>query len=104
MNFETRRCTRQRISSQRLPDLNVALDQVFSIFRRENAVMATGMTVNLLDYFVSFLQDGGTDLVAKKEGARMKMDALLERYEAAGIFPTVIRREPPTEPPTDAQE
>ena len=60
------------------PDLNVALDQVFSIFRRENAVMATGMTVNMLDYFVSFLQNGGTDLVAKKEGARMKMDALLE--------------------------
>jgi hypothetical protein len=32
------------------------------------------------------------------------MDALLGRYEAAGIFPTVIHCEPPTEPPTDAQE
>jgi hypothetical protein len=77
------------------PDLNVALDQAFSMFRRENAVMATGMTVNVIDYFVSFLQNGGDDLVEKKPGARKKMDALLDQYEAAGIFVPVVRREPP---------
>lgn len=78
------------------PDLNVGLDQAFTIFRRENAVMATGMTVNILDYCVSFLQNGGPDLIAKKDGARIKMDKLLDRYEAPGVFPPVIRREPPT--------
>ena len=77
------------------PDLNVALDQAFSMFRRENAVMATGMTVNVIDYFVSFLQNGGDDLVEKKPGARKKMDALLDQYDAAGIFVPVVRREPP---------
>jgi len=85
------------------PDLNVALDQVFTIFRRENAVMATGMTVNILDYCVSFLQNGSADLVAKKEGARKKMDALLDRYEGAGIFVPVVRREPPSTAEPESQ-
>lgn len=78
------------------PDLNVALDEAFSIFRRENAVMATAMAISMLDYFVSFLQNGGDDLAAKKDGARKKMNALLDRYEAAAIFPVVARREPPS--------
>lgn len=80
-------------------DLNVAVDQAFTIFRRENAILATGMTVNVIDYFVPYLQNGGDDLVAKKDGARKKMDALLDRYEAAAdIFIPVARTEPPPGP------
>lgn len=77
------------------PDLNVGLDHVFTIFRRENAINGTGLTVNTLDYFVSFLQNGVDDPKVKKEGAREKMNALLDRYDAAGVFVPVVRREPP---------
>lgn len=77
------------------PDLNVDLDQAFSFFRRDNAVMATAMAVSIFDCFVAFLQNGSEELAAKKDGAREKLNALLDRYEAAGIFPEVVRREPP---------
>jgi hypothetical protein len=79
------------------PDLNVALDQSFSVFRRENAVTATAMVMSMFDYFVSFMDKGSNELAEQKPGARRNMDALLDRYEAAAIFPTVERREPPAD-------
>jgi hypothetical protein len=76
-------------------DLEVGLDQCFIRFRRENAITATAMAVSLIDYLVSFLQNGSAELAEQKQGARRKMDVLLDRYESAGVFPTVARREPP---------
>jgi hypothetical protein len=76
-------------------DLEVGLDQCFNRFRRENAIMATAMAVCLFDYLVSFLQSGSAELAEQKQGARRKMDLLLDQYEAAGVFPAVTRREPP---------
>jgi hypothetical protein len=43
----------------------------------------------------SFLQSGSAELAEQKQGARRKMDLLLDQYEAAGVFPAVTRREPP---------
>lgn len=81
--------------AQHRADLEVGLDQCFSRFRRENAIAATAMAVCLFDYLVSFLQNGSAELAEQKQGARRKMDALLDRYEAAGVFPATTRREPP---------
>jgi hypothetical protein len=57
--------------------------------------MATAMAMSMFDYFVSFVDNGSEELAKQKPGARQKVDALLDRYEAAAIFPTVERREPP---------
>lgn len=77
-------------------DLEVGLDRCFSRFRRDNAITTTAMAVSMFDYFVSFLQDGSAELAKQKEGARRKMDALLDQYEMAGVFPVLTRREPPS--------
>jgi hypothetical protein len=77
------------------PDLNVAVDQIFTVFRRENAVGAAAMVVSVFDYLVSFLDNGSAELVEMKPGARKRMNAVLDQYEAAAIFPEIVRREPP---------
>jgi hypothetical protein len=77
------------------PDLNVALDWHFTVFRGENAVMATAMTIALFDYLVSFMDQGSKELAEQKQGARRKLNEILDRYDAAHIFPAVERREPP---------
>jgi hypothetical protein len=89
--------------AQYRPDLEVGLDQCFSRFRRENAITATAMAVSLFDYLVSFLQNGRAELAEQKQGARRKMDALLDQYEAAEFFPTVTRRAPPAAPEPEPQ-
>jgi hypothetical protein len=77
-------------------DLNVSVDWYFGVFRRENAVSATAMAIAMFDYFVSFM-DKGKELAEQKPGARRKLDAILDRYEAASIFPAVQRSEPPAD-------
>jgi hypothetical protein len=77
------------------PDLNVALDWHFTVFRHENAVNATGMTVQLLDSLVAVLHRGSKELAEQKESARRAMDAMLDRYEGIDIFPAFHRVERP---------
>jgi hypothetical protein len=77
------------------PDVNVALDWHFTVFRRENAVNSMALTVAMLDSLVSYMDRGSEELAEQREGARRAMDAILDRYEAAGIFPAFQRREPP---------
>jgi hypothetical protein len=76
-------------------DLNVALDWHFTVFRRENAVNATAMTVQLIDSLVAVLDRGCKELAEQKQGARRAMDAILDRYESADILPDFQRVEPP---------
>ncbi|MEN4446420.1 hypothetical protein [Mycobacterium sp. SM3041] len=68
-------------------DLNVGLDRAFVMFRAENAVSAMGTAVDLLDYCVARMNDGSPELAAYQQGARKNMDVLLEKYDAAGVFP-----------------
>jgi hypothetical protein len=77
------------------PDLNVDLDWHFAIFRRENAVLATAMTIGMFDSLVSYMNRGSKELAEQKQGARRAMDAILDRYESATILPACPRREPP---------
>jgi hypothetical protein len=79
------------------PDLNVALDWHFTIFRRENAVMATALAVGMLDSLVSFMDRGSKELAEQKQGARRAMDTILDRYESVGVLPNFERKEPPTQ-------
>lgn len=79
------------------PDLNVALDWHFTIFRRENAVNATALTVAMLDSLVSYMDRGSKELAEQKQGARRAMDAILDRYDTIDIFPAFRRAEPPIE-------
>jgi hypothetical protein len=79
------------------PDLNVALDWHFTIFRRDNAVNATAMTVAMLNGLVSFMDRGSKELAEQMQGARLAMDAILDRYEDIDILPAFQRAEPPTQ-------
>jgi hypothetical protein len=74
-------------------DLNAALDWHFTVFRRENAVSATGMTVQLLDSLVAVLHRGSKELAEQKQGARQAMDVILDRYEAIDVLPPFQREE-----------
>ena len=79
------------------PDPNVALDWHFTVFRRENAVNATALTISMLDSLVSFMDRGSKELAEQKQGARRAMDAILDQYDGIDIFPAFQRGEPPTQ-------
>ena len=57
--------------------------------------MATAMAIALFDYLVTFMDKGSKELAEQKQGARRKLNEILDRYEAANIFPEVVRLEPP---------
>jgi hypothetical protein len=76
-------------------DLNVGLDWLFTVFRRENAVNVMVLTVAMLDSLVSHMDRGSKELAEQKQGARHAMDAILDRYDAIDIFPAFQRAEPP---------
>jgi hypothetical protein len=79
------------------PDFNVALDWHFTVFRRENAINATALTIAMLDSLVSFMDRGSKELAEQKQGARRAMDAILDRYEAIDSLPAFQRAESPTQ-------
>lgn len=79
------------------PDLNVAVDWHFAVFRRENAVNATANTVQLMDSLVAVLDRGSEELAEQKPGARRVMNLILDQYESAKILHSFQRSEPPPE-------
>jgi hypothetical protein len=78
--------------------VNASLDWYFAWFRRENAVNATVIAVQLLDFLIAQAGRGSEELANYKDQcARQTMDKILDRYESIGIFPNYQRAEPPSQ-------
>jgi hypothetical protein len=66
-------------------DLDSGVDWHFAVFRAENAVNATSMTVQMLDALVECLHRGSPDLRAHRKAARIAMDDVLTVYAGTSL-------------------
>ncbi|WP_207568082.1 hypothetical protein, partial [Mycolicibacter engbaekii] len=73
-------------------DVESSVDWHFVVFRANNAINATGYTVQVLDYLVSILDRGGEDLTNCKTLAIERMDAIFDAYDQVEALPNFDRK------------
>jgi len=78
-------------------DVNAAMDWHFSVFRGKDAIMATVITLRIMDILVAALGQGAGELPDSKPVARQRLNGVLNTWDSVIGSPTFERAEPPAD-------